>query len=148
MLATDSASPNTESFANRPTQPQPEPHAEQRRAQNLGDGAGNGDLPYREKVFEREVQAHAEHQKNDAYLRELSGEILVGDIARRKRSDGDAGEEIADDGRKPQTMGHGRERPSERQGSDDGGDERRVMRHGRRQDLRGCCWLFHQDRRG
>jgi hypothetical protein len=74
-------------------------------------------------------QADAEHQQDGADLRELSGEILVGDIAGRERPDDDAGEEIADERRKPQPMGHAREYPGERQRGDDRGDERCVMRH-------------------
>ena len=113
----------------RPAEPRGKSHAEQRRAENLGDGSWNRDLLDRQKIVEREVQAHAEHQEDDADLGQLAGEILVGDIAGRERPDDDPGEKIADERRKLQSMGNGRERPSQTQGGDDRGDERRVMRH-------------------
>ena len=68
--------------ADRPAQPRREPHAEQGGAGDLDDGAGDGDLLDREQILEREVQADAEHQENDADLGELAGEILVGDDSR------------------------------------------------------------------
>ena len=76
MLATDSARPKTRPAPiDQPSQWRKR-HAEQRGADDLHDGAGNGDGAHREQLLEREVQAHAEHQKNDADLGELAGERL------------------------------------------------------------------------
>ena len=80
----------------RPAQPGREPHAEHGGAGDLGDGARDGDLADGKQILEREMQANAEHQEDDADLGELAGEILVGDIARRERADDDAGQQIAD----------------------------------------------------
>ena len=78
---------------------------------------------HREQVLEREMQADAEHQQDDADLGELAGEILVGDKARRERPDDDAGEEIADQRRQLEPVRHGRQDPGECQSGDDGRDE-------------------------
>ena len=52
-----------------------------------------------------ELQAHAEHQQDDADLRELLGQRRVGDEARRVRPDEHPGEQVADDGREAETLG-------------------------------------------
>ena len=46
-----------------------------------------------------EVQPDAEHQQDDADLRELFRQVAIGDEARRVRPDDDAGQQIPDDGR-------------------------------------------------
>ena len=99
VLATDSARPNTTPAPIDQPSHSRKPHAEQRRADNLGDGAGDGDGADRQQILEREMQADAEHQEDDADLGELVGEALVGDEAGRERPDGDAGEQIADERR-------------------------------------------------
>ncbi len=48
------------------------------------------------RSFEREMQADAEHQQDDADLGQLVGELLVGDEAGRERPDQHAGQQIAD----------------------------------------------------
>jgi hypothetical protein len=101
VLATDSARPKT-----KPPQPQPSkaarPSAEQVATPICDDRAGDGDGADREQVLQREMQADAEHQQDDADLGQFVGEILIGDITGREGPDGDAGEEIADQGRKAQ----------------------------------------------
>ena len=52
------------------------------------------------------MQADAEHQQNDADLGELVGDVLVGDEAGRERPDDDAGEQIADQRRQLEAVGH------------------------------------------
>ena len=101
VLATDSARPNTSPAPIAQPSHAGEPHAERGGAGDLDDGAGDGDRLDREEILEREVQADAEHQQDDADLGELAGEILVGDKARRERADDDAGEQIADQRRQP-----------------------------------------------
>src|SRR3712207_7926784 len=49
----------------------------------LHDGAGDRDAADGEQVFDMELQADAEHQQDDADLRELLGERAVGHEARR-----------------------------------------------------------------
>ncbi len=106
-------------------------HAEpqQRRDRNLHDGAGHGDRLHRKQVFQGEMQADAEHQQYDTELRQFVGERLVGDEAGRKRSRGDTGEEISDQRLNTEPMGDRAEHKGEPKASDDGGDERRVMKH-------------------
>ena len=41
---------------------------------DLGDGAGHGDGADREQVLQREMQADAEHQQDDADLGQIVGE--------------------------------------------------------------------------
>ena len=53
---------------------------------DLHDGAGHGDGAHRQQVLQREMQADAEHQQDDADLGELVGQALVGDEARRERA--------------------------------------------------------------
>ena len=75
------------------------------------------------------MQPDAEHQQDHADLGELAGQVLVGDEAGRERSDRDAGEQIADQGRDPEAVGDRAEQPGEPERDDDGRDQRRVMRH-------------------
>ncbi len=69
--------------ADGPAQHVGEAHAEEGRDGNLADGAGHGDIPHRPEVLEREVQADAEHQEDDADLGQLARQRLVSDEARR-----------------------------------------------------------------
>jgi hypothetical protein len=52
-----------------------------------------------------EVQADAEHEQDDADLRHLLRQVPVGDEPRRVRADDDAGQQVADDRREPQSLG-------------------------------------------
>ena len=78
------------------------------------------------------MQPDAEHQQDDADLGELVGQALVGDEARRERSDHDAGEQIADQRRDPEPMCQRAKRKRQHEADDDQGDQRRVVRHRRR----------------
>ena len=66
--------------------------------------ARNGDGAHRKQILRREVQAHAEHQENDADFGELIGDVLVGDKAGRERPDKDSSHEIADERRQLEAM--------------------------------------------
>ena len=95
VLATDKDSPNT-----RPApklQPSSVRHgrADGRGRDDLRHRAGQRDGAHRHQILDREVQADAEHQQDDADLRELAREAGVADEARRERSHGDAGDQIA-----------------------------------------------------
>ena len=94
----------------RPRRPVPPERAREQRAQNRGDralrdGARDGDAPDREQFLDVELQADAEHQQNDADLRELLGQRGVGDEARRVRADERPGQQVADDRRQPEPLG-------------------------------------------
>ena len=71
----------------------------------------------------------AEHEQDDADLREFAGERLIGDEAGRVRPHRDASQQIAGQGRQPQAIGDRPEDESQDQSGDDGSDERRVVRH-------------------
>ncbi len=62
-----------------------------------------------EQVLQREMQADAEHQQDDADLGELAAQAPVGDEAGRVGTDEHAGDEIADERRQPQPVGAGPE---------------------------------------
>ena len=79
------------------------------------------------RSFEREMQADAEHQQDDADLGELVGHALVGDEARRERPDQHAGEQIADQRRDAEAMRQRAEHEGQHEADDDRGDERRVV---------------------
>ena len=115
--------------AHRPAEPPRKSHAERGSDRDLCDGAGDGDAPDREQIFEREMQADAEHQQDHADLGEFVGDALVGDVSRGERADEDAGDEITDQRRKSQPLRHHAEYECQHQGDDDGGDQRRVVRH-------------------
>ena len=59
-------------------------------SRDLHERAGHRDRAHRQQVAQREMQADAEHQQDDADLGQLAGEVLIGDEARRERSDHDA----------------------------------------------------------
>ena len=104
VLATASAMPKIE-----PGRPVPSERPREQRAQHRGDralrdGAGNGDAPDREQFLDVELQADAEHQQDDADLRQLLGQRRVGDEARRVRADQRAGEQVADDRRQAEAL--------------------------------------------
>ena len=63
-----------EAGADRPAEDIGKAHAQHRGTGDLGDGAGNRDGAHRQQVLEREVQADAEHQQNDADLGQIVGE--------------------------------------------------------------------------
>jgi hypothetical protein len=75
------------------------------------------------------MQANPEHQQDDADLGELIGDALIGDEARRERTDGNAGEQIADQRRQLQALGYKPEAEGEHKAHGQGRDERSRMRH-------------------
>ena len=102
---------------------------EQRCAGDLDHGAGDGDGFDGEQVGQREMQADAEHQQNDADFGQFRGKALVGDEAGRERADGDAGEQVAHDGGDAQPLGKRAQDEGQRQADDNGGDQWRIVRH-------------------
>jgi hypothetical protein len=108
----------------------PNPH--HRSDRDLHEGARDRDPSDREQLGEREMQADAEHQEDDANLGELGRETRIGDKARRERADRDACEEIADERRYLQALGDG----AEDEGEDDARDNRRDQ--GRRLVQHAC----------
>jgi hypothetical protein len=50
------------------------------------------------RSFGEKMQPDAEHQQDDADLRQLTSQILVSDEARRERTDGDTCQEVAGEG--------------------------------------------------
>ena len=96
-----------QSSAMAPTLPPGERHAERDSNQRLDQSARDGDGADRQEIIQRKVQADAEHQEDDADFRQLIGDVLVGDKARGERTDGDPGEEIADQRRQAQAL-HGK----------------------------------------
>jgi len=118
----------------RPHRPAHQPrHAEpeEGRDGDLRDRPRNGDRLDRQKVLQREVQPHAEHQKNDADFGQLRRQREIRHESRGRRSDNDAGQEIPDQRRDSQPIRNRPEHEGKDQADDDGGDERRMMRHGR-----------------
>jgi hypothetical protein len=74
------------------------------RDEALCDGSRNGDPLHGQQLRQVKLEADAEHQQDDADLRELLGERRVGREAGRVRPDDDAGEQVADDRRQPQPV--------------------------------------------
>ena len=75
------------------------------------------------------MQAYAKHQKDDAELSQLRRQRLVGDVTRRKGTDGDAGQQIADQRRYLQALSDGAKNKSEPEARNDGCDQRCIVRH-------------------
>ena len=121
-----------------PRGPAPAQHQGQCAAQDGGDcdltdGAGNGDLRDGGEVFQREMQADAEHEEDDADLSQLLRQGLVGDEAGGEGADDDAGDEIADEGLDADAVGQEAEDVGKDEAHRDGGDEGGLMvGHGRR----------------
>src|SRR5829696_5028028 len=80
----------------RPAERPGERHTERRHQDDLDEGARDRDGADREKVLQREMQPDAEHQEDDAELRELVGELDVADKTRGERPYHHAGEQISD----------------------------------------------------
>ena len=112
--------------ARQPGQPEPE----QARRGDLQQRPRDHDGPDRQQILDREMQAHPEHQQDDADLGELQRQVLVGDKARRGRADRDPGEQVSDQRRDPQTMGDRAKDEGEADTEDDRRDQRgRVVLH-------------------
>jgi hypothetical protein len=115
----------------RPAEPPRQAHPEEGRGRDLEHRTGNRDRPHRQQVREREMQADAKHQQDDADLGQFIRHALVRDVARRERPDQDAGEQIADQRRDPEAVRQCAECEGQHEADDDHADERRVMRHRR-----------------
>ena len=105
VLATDRARPNTRPGRPRPAQHMAEAGAHQAGDDDLDDRAGHDDARHRHQVLEREMQADAEHQQDDADLGELAGQGGIGGEARRERADHDARQHVAGQRLDAQPMG-------------------------------------------
>ena len=75
------------------------------------------------------MQPDAEHQQDDADFGQLQRQMLVGDEARRVRSDQHAGDQVADQRRDAEPVGERAEDEGQPETGNDGGDQGRVMRH-------------------
>ena len=116
-------------LADLPLHQHGEPKAHHRGHRDLDDGARYRDGFDGQQVLQREVQAHAEHQKDDAEFREFRRQRLVGDVTRRERTHGDAGEQIANQRGYLQPLGDGAKNKSEPEARNDGCDQRCIVRH-------------------
>jgi hypothetical protein len=74
-----------------------------------------------------EVHPHAEHEQDDADLRELLREADIADKPRRVRPDHHAREQVADDRREPQPVRDQPEHPRGRERGGDGGEQRQTL---------------------
>ena len=83
----------------RPSPELTDAESKQRRRRALADGTRHGDRAYCDQLFQREVQSDAEHEQDDADLGQLKCQVGIGGAAGRVRADGDAGEEVSEDGR-------------------------------------------------
>jgi hypothetical protein len=71
---------------------------------------------------------YAKHQQNNAKLRQLVGELLIGDIARRERANNHACQQIARNRRQPKLLRQKAEHEGEANARNDGGNEGRIVR--------------------
>ena len=105
VLATDSDNPNTRPLPKlQPSMcamPAPMAVAVMICASAPGSAMWRTD----EQVLDGEMQPDAEHQQDDADFGELAGQAAVADESGSKGTHGDAGQQIADDGRDPQHVG-------------------------------------------
>ena len=103
MLATDKAKPKTSPEPHVQPHHRATPRPEERGGGDLHDSPRHRDGAHGQEVAKREVHADPEHHQHDADLRELSGELRIGDVAGRERPDDDASQKVAEDGREAQT---------------------------------------------
>jgi hypothetical protein len=71
----------------------------------LSNGSRDGNAAHSEQLFDVELKADAEHQQNDADLRQVLGQGCVGDESRRVRAHQRTREQVADDRRKADALG-------------------------------------------
>lgn len=104
VLATEMARPRT--MPSLMPSPKNEPAEARRRSHRyLDDGPRNSDVLDAQKVFHVEVKADAEHEEDDAELRQLSERIEVRLVAGRKGRNDDARGKVAHDRRQPGEAG-------------------------------------------
>jgi hypothetical protein len=116
--------------AHVPAQPPAQRHAQQGGDSDLAHRAGHGDGLHRDQVAQREMQADAEHQKNDADIGQLLHQPDIGDEAGGERPDGDARQQIAEQGRQLETVRERAKDEGEAKAPDKNGYERRGVMHG------------------
>ena len=129
MEATDSAKAEHQAGPDRPAHEMRQSHAECGGNDDLGNRAWDGDPLHLQQVVEREMQADAEHQQDNADLGQLIGDFLIGHVAGRERSDQDAGDQVAYERRYAQALRKGPKHKGEHETGDKGGEQRRVMMH-------------------
>ena len=78
--------------------------AQCRGDETLDDRARNSDAAHREQILDMKLQANAEHQQDDADLRELFRQRAIGDEPWRVWTHENAGDEVTDDGRESQPL--------------------------------------------
>ena len=99
VLATPSASPNT--IAPAHSQPNDRASSVSKQGGHAAgrEGAGNGDATDRQQLVHVKLQAHTEHQQDDADLGQLFGYRRIGDEARRVGADHQPCYQVPDDRR-------------------------------------------------
>ncbi|MNT27402.1 hypothetical protein D3C72_1630300 [compost metagenome] len=100
-----------------------EAEAEQGRQGDLYYGARDGDVFDGEQILQGEVQAHPEHQQDDAYLRQLGGQLQIGHIAGSKGTAHDPGRQITHHGGDPQALGQHAEEIGQHEAANQGCDK-------------------------
>jgi len=113
----------------RPTHERRQAPAQQGGHGDLADRPGDGDGLHRHEVFEREMQADAEHQQHHAQFGQLVGQRLVSDETRGERANADACHQIPDQGRQTELVGQGAEDEGEPQADGHDVDQVGVMVH-------------------
>ncbi|MNH10224.1 hypothetical protein D3C79_696960 [compost metagenome] len=106
-----------------------EAEAEQGRQGYLDDGTRDGDVFDREQILQGEVQAHPEHQQDDADLRELGGQLQVGHIAGSKGTAHDSCRQITHHGGDPQALGQHAEDIGQHEAANQGCDKGERVVH-------------------
>ena len=96
---------------------------------HLADRAGNRDPFHGHQIRDREMQADAEHQQDDADFRELTRDGRIGRESRRRRTDHDAGEQVSDKRRKPQSRRDESKEKRRGKSERERDKERRLMVH-------------------
>ena len=104
-------------------------HAGQGRERDLHGGPAQGDAAHGQQVLEVKVQAHAEHEQDDADLGQLRGQPRIGHEARRMRPHQDARQQIAYQRRQTELLGHEAQDEGGAQASGEGQDQGNIVRH-------------------
>jgi hypothetical protein len=80
----------------RPAEQPPQREAERAAAEQLEDGAEQGEAAQPAQRLQRELHAQREEEEDDADLGERADALRVAHEAGRERADHDAGREVAD----------------------------------------------------
>src|SRR5690606_1901179 len=97
------------------------------RAADLNDRTGQCDGADRNKILEREMEADAEHQQDDANLGEFQREVLIGHVTGCERPDQNPCEQIAGDRWQLQAMSNRAEEKSNSEAGNEGCDKGGMM---------------------